>query len=120
MIQPPINNLFAGIPGEVPQEISEILLETPGFYLERIISGGQATPPGQWYDQDTHEWVVLLSGAAALLFAGEDQVRIMHPGDYVLIPAHCRHRVEWTDPTQTSVWLALHFRDNTEKTQTVR
>ena len=113
MIQPPINNLFAGIPGEVPQEISEILLETPGFYLERIISGGQATPPGQWYDQDTQEWVVLLSGAAALLFAGEDQVRIMHPGDYVLIPAHCRHRVEWTDPEQNTVWLALHYRDKT-------
>jgi cupin 2 domain-containing protein len=100
MPQIPINNLFSGIPGEVPQEIMEVLLKTPGFYLERIVSGGQATPPGQWYDQETHEWVVLLSGAAALLFAGEDRVRIMRPGDYVLIPAHCRHRVEWTDPEQ--------------------
>ena len=114
----PANNLFSGIPGEVPQEISEVLLKTPEFHLERIISTGQTTPPGQWYDQETHEWVVLLSGAAALLFAGEDQVRILHPGDYLLIPAHCRHRVEWTEPEQKTVWLALHYRDGGEKTAT--
>lgn len=113
MPQPPINNLFAGIPGKIPQEIIEILLKTRGFHLERIISTGQATPPGQWYDQETHEWVVLLSGAAGLLFAGETQVRVLHPGDYLLIPAHCRHRVEWTDPEQQTVWLALHYRDTT-------
>ncbi len=108
---PPTNNLFSGIPGEIPQEVSEILLQASGFRLERIISAGQATPPGQWYDQDTHEWVVLLSGAAGLLFEGEAQVWVMRPGDYVLIPAHCRHRVEWTDPEQKTVWLALHFQD---------
>lgn len=115
MPQPPANNLFSGIPTEISQEIIEVLLRTPEFHLERIISGGQATPPGQWYDQDTQEWVVLLTGAAALLFAGEDRVRIMHPGDYLLIPAHCRHRVEWTDPEQKTVWLALHFREGAEK-----
>lgn len=115
MTKPPITNLFSGIPAELPHEDIEILLETPGFLLERIISAGQATPPGEWYDQDTHEWVVLLAGAAGLLFAGETRVRVMRPGDYVLIPAHCRHRVEWTDPEQKTVWLALHFRDNNEK-----
>ena len=112
-----MKNLFNGIPGELPQELSEILLETPGFYLERIISAGQATPPVEWYDQVTHEWVVLLSGAAGLLFAGEEEVRVMRPGDYVLIPAHCRHRVEWNDPEQKTVWLALHFRDEAKETQ---
>ena len=111
MPQPPLNNLFSGIPREIPQEVIEILLETPGFFLERIISGGQATPPGEWYDQETQEWVVLLSGAAGLLFAGEAEVRVLRPGDYLLIPAHCRHRVEWTDPVRQTVWLALHFRD---------
>ncbi len=111
MPQPPINNLFAGIPESIPAEITEILLKTPGLRLERIISAGQATPMGQWYDQETHEWVVLLSGSAGLLFEGETQVRVLRPGDYLLIPAHCRHRVEWTDPTRQTVWLALHYRD---------
>ena len=120
MHQPLTNNLFSGITTEIPQEISEVILKTSAFHLERIISAGQATPPGQWYDQETQEWVVLLTGAAALLFEGEDRVRIMHPGDYLLIPAHCRHRVEWTDPGQKTVWLALHFLDNAEKTQTIR
>ncbi len=117
MPQPPPTNLFSAIPKEIPQEIIEVLLKTPGFHLERIISAGQATPPGEWYDQETHEWVVLLTGAAAILFEGEERVRILHPGDYLLIPAHCRHRVEWTDPEQKTIWLALHFREETEETQ---
>ena len=111
----PADNLFTGIPETIPQEVSEILLKAPGFYLERIISASQATPPGQWYDQETHEWVVLLSGAAGLLVEGEAQVRVLRPGDYLLIPAHCRHRVEWTDPDRRTVWLALHYQDGTEE-----
>ena len=112
---PAVNNLFSDIPGEMPQEITEILIKTPGFFLERIVSKGQATPEGEWYDQETHEWVVLLSGAAGLLFEGEEQERVLRPGDYVLIPAHCRHRVAWTDPERKTVWLALHFRGEIKK-----
>ncbi len=113
MSQPPVTNLFAGIPQKISAEVIEVLLKTPAFYLEHIISAGQATPPGQWYDQETHEWVVLLTGAAGLLFEGETKVRELQPGDYLLIPAHCRHRVAWTDPERQTVWLALHYRDAT-------
>ncbi len=109
MAQTPVNNIFEGIAEEIPDELIEVLLQTPGFHLERIVSAGQATPPGQWYDQGNHEWVVLLSGAAGLFFEGETEVRVLRPGDYLLIPAHCRHRVEWTDPAQPTVWLALHY-----------
>ena len=84
-------------------------MKASGFHLERLISAGQATPAGQWYDQETHEWVVLLSGSAGLLFEGEPEIRVLRPGDYLLIPAHCRHRVEWTDPEKKTVWLALHY-----------
>ena len=112
---PSVDNLFSSIPGEMPQEITDILLETTGFFLERIVSQGQATPEGEWYDQETHEWVLLLSGAAGLLFEGEEQERVLRPGDYVLIPAHCRHRVAWTDPERKTVWLALHFRGEIKK-----
>ena len=112
MSPPQSNNLFAGIPEKIPAEVIEILLKAPSFHLERIISAGQATPPGQWYDQETHEWVVLLSGAAGLLFEGEAQVLVLRPGDYLLIPAHCRHRVEWTDPERRTVWLALQYQDS--------
>ncbi len=102
-------NLFAALPAEIPAEIFQVLLETRDFRLERIVSAGQATPPGEWYDQDTHEWVVLLTGGAGLRFEDEALPRVLHPGDYLLIPAHRRHRVEWTDPGQPTVWLALHY-----------
>lgn len=104
------NNLFSHIPNSVPEEVFEILLETGHFKLERIVSAGQVTPSGQWYDQDTHEWVIVLRGSAGLLFEGEAEVRVMHPGDYVHIPAHLRHRVEWTDTEHKTIWLALHYR----------
>jgi cupin 2 domain-containing protein len=104
-----IENLFEGLPKGMGEEISEALLDTRHFRLERIISTGQGTPPGQWYDQDKNEWVILLEGGAGLLFEGETEACVMRPGDHIHIPAHRRHRVEWTDPEQNTVWLALHY-----------
>ena len=103
-------NLFSEIPKNLPREIFETLLAAPNLRLERIVSHGQATPAGAWDDQETHEWVVLLAGAAGLAFAGEPEICVLHPGDYVHIPAHRRHRVEWTDPARPTVWLALHYK----------
>jgi cupin 2 domain-containing protein len=105
---PAIASLFNGLPEILDEERFDVLLETPAFRLERIISLGHATPPGEWYDQDRDEWVLLLRGAARLAIAGREQARL-NPGDAVLLPAHCRHRVEWTAPGQATVWLALHF-----------
>lgn len=103
-------NLFSNLPAALPAELFEELLSADGFKLERIVSLGHATPPGEWYDQEWHEWVVLLSGSARLKFEDESEVRTLAPGDYVLIPAHRRHRVEWTSVDKPTVWLALHFR----------
>ena len=102
-------NLFDLISSEISGEIIQVLLSTGNFRLERIVSAGQATPPGEWCDQDTHEWVALLSGGARLRFEDEAEPRVLRPGDYLLIPAHRRHRVEWTDPEAPTVWLALHY-----------
>jgi cupin 2 domain-containing protein len=77
--------------------------------IERIVSTGQASPPGFWYDQPWTEWVLLLAGAAGLLFEDEPTPRPLKAGDYLLIPAGQRHRVEWTDATQPTVWLAVHY-----------
>ena len=77
--------------------------------VERIVSTGQASPPGFWYDQELAEWVVLLTGAAELQFEDETAPRRLGPGDWVHIAAHRRHRVNWTDPAQPSVWLAIHY-----------
>jgi cupin 2 domain-containing protein len=103
------DNLFSNIPDSITEEIFETLIKTDHFKLGRIISSGQTTPPGEWYDQDEDEWVILLSGSAGLLFEGDKEICVMSPGDYVHIPAHTRHRVEWTDANQKTVWLALHY-----------
>jgi cupin 2 domain-containing protein len=105
-----ISNLWDNLPEGLPEEVTEILLQGRDFRLERIVSSGQATPAGEWYDQRDHEWVLLLSGRAGLRFEGEPDLRVMGPGDWVHIPARCRHRVEWTDPERPTVWLALHYR----------
>lgn len=102
-------NLFTGIPAVFPQEIFETLLEQPGVRLERILSRGQVTPPGQWYDQDGDEWVLLLQGQARLAFSDGSQLT-MEPGDWVYIERHRRHRVEYTSAEPAAVWLGLHLR----------
>ena len=103
-----MKNIFENIP-ESSSEMFETILETKGLRLERIISGGQSTPTGEWYDQDKDEWVVLLKGSAGLTFEDGRDVVVMKPGDYIYIPARKRHRVEWTDTSQKTIWLALHY-----------
>ena len=104
-------NLLADLPATAGAEELRTLLATPGLRIERIVSTGQASPPGFWYDQDWDEWVVLLAGRAALRFAGETAPRVLEPGSYLHIPAHRRHRVEWTSADPPAVWLAVHWPD---------
>jgi hypothetical protein len=105
-------NLYSKIPAAFSKEIFDVLLETKHLRLERILSDGQATPAGEWFDQGGDEWVILLEGKAGLLLEGEHRVRVLAPGDYILIPARRRHRVEWTDPEGKTVWLVLHYIEN--------
>ncbi len=85
-----------------------MLLAGPGVRIERIVSAGHASPPGFWYDQPHMEWVALLAGAARLRFEDTAEPLLLKPGDHVAIAAHRRHRVDWTDPAQPTVWLAVH------------
>jgi cupin 2 domain-containing protein len=103
------SNLFAGLAPGQPAETVEALVDGSGVRIERIVSTGQTTAPGQWYDQERHEWVVVLRGRARLGFEGAREPVSLGPGDHVTIPAHCRHRVEWTDPAEPTVWLAVHY-----------
>ena len=95
----------------VPEELLDILLEARGLRIERIVSTGQITPEGEWYDQVWDEFVLVGSGAARLLIEGEEEERALEAGDWLLLPAHCRHRVTWTESTPPTVWLAIHYQD---------
>ena len=101
-------NLLADLPAKLDEEEFTELLSAPHIRIERIVSTGQASPPDFWYDQAWAEWVLVLAGSAGLRFEGEAEPRILRPGDYVHIPAHARHRVDWTDAGQPTVWLAVH------------
>ena len=92
------------------EERVDVLVQSSQLRIERIVSTGQASPPGFWYDQDEHEWVLLLSGEAGLRFEHEEDVRRLAPGDQVHIPAHARHRVEWTSEAELTIWLAVFYR----------
>jgi cupin 2 domain-containing protein len=104
-----IRNLFDDVPVAAGQEYLVDLLTRPGVRIERIVSTGQSSPPGFWYDQPHGEWVALLAGEARLRFADEPDARTLRAGDFVDIPAHRRHRVEWTRPDVPTVWLAVHY-----------
>jgi len=103
-------NLFEQLPPRADDESFETLLEESGVRLERIISQAHATPADEWYDQNWLEWVLLLQGSACLRIEGELEPVLLKPGDYLNLPRHLRHRVEWTDSEQPTIWLALHCR----------
>ena len=103
-----MNNLFDRIPDDLPAEWMETLAESGSVRIERIVSRGHASPPGEWYDQALSEWVLLLKGSAGLEFEDGREAQL-YPGDWLEIPAHQRHRVAWTDPGEDTVWLAVHY-----------
>ena len=104
------DNLFAGLPRSTLENEQFLdLLARPGLRIERIVSTGQASPEGFWYDQPEGEWVLLLQGEAWLALADEPARRRLRPGDFVDIAPHRRHRVEWTQAEPPTVWLAIHY-----------
>lgn len=103
------DNLFADLPTAVPEELVNILAQSTNVRIERIVSTGHASPKDFWHDQDEHEWVIVLQGEGKLTFENADEV-YMKPGDHVLIPAHQKHRVEWTSADEPTVWLAVFYR----------
>jgi cupin 2 domain-containing protein len=104
-----VNNVFDDLPVHLPVERIDVLVSGRGVRVERIVSTGQATPRGQWYDQDTDEWVLLLRGRARLRIESEAEPRDLYPGDHVLLASHVRHRVESTDDAGPTVWLTVHY-----------
>ena len=101
---PNIFNLPSSLPNE---ELFETLISADNMLIERIISTGQTTPSGEWYDQDRDEWVILLQGEAVLAYTDGSKIQLT-AGDYLSIPAHQKHRVEYTSSEPPCIWLAIH------------
>lgn len=108
MPDPRRGNLFAGLMSGARDEQFDLLTQSPDVRIERIVSTGQSSPPGFWYDQPEDEFVVLLSGSARLCFEQDDRALDLKPGDWIDIAAHCRHRVEFTQADPPTVWLVVH------------
>ncbi|MDR1977719.1 MAG: cupin domain-containing protein [Synergistaceae bacterium] len=88
------------------EELFQTLWTGRGVRVERVVSSGQASPPGFWYDQNEDEWVALVEGWAELEYADGSRVKL-RKGDWLLIPAHRRHRVAFTSKTPFCVWVAV-------------
>ena len=114
MENPRTGNILKDVEPHLPEEQFSTLVSSPGVRIERIVSTGNTTPEGEWYDQASDEWVMVVQGAARLAFEDGRELE-MEPGDHVLLPAHCRHRVEWTSDGEQTVWLAVHFDPDDEE-----
>ncbi|HNX68871.1 MAG TPA: cupin domain-containing protein [Candidatus Omnitrophota bacterium] len=104
-----IHNVFSGLPDARGREVFQTLRKGRGLRIERIVSRGQATPPGQWLCSKAAEWVIVLKGRARLLFKGVPKQFDLKAGEHVFIPRKTSHRVDWTHPKQRTVWLAVHW-----------
>lgn len=108
-----MKNIF-DLPANLPhEELFEVLLTQSNLKIERIISIGQTTAPGSWYDQEQAEWVILLQGEACIAYEGGSS-DVLRSGDYLLIPPHQKHRVDYTSSEPPCIWLAVHFQDESQ------
>ena len=103
------DNIYADIPAQLADELTSILTSSSNIRIERIVSQGHKSKQGFWYDQDEHEWLTVLQGAATLQFDEPDSELKLAVGDYTLISAHRKHRVSWTSQSEQTIWLAIFF-----------
>ena len=100
-------NLF-DVPDELPSgELFDRLAAGGHVLVERIVSTGQTTPPGEWLEQERDEWVAVLQGEAELSFVDGTRV-VLASGDHAIVPGGVRHRVERTSAEPPCIWLAVH------------
>ena len=104
-----IHNFFTLPINKLEDEKFDTLVSMSNVRIERIISYGHTTPPGDWYDQPQYEWVLLVSGKATLRFKDDPTLHFLVKGDFIEIAPHRQHRVEATHPTEPTVWLAVHY-----------
>ena len=103
-----ISNVFK-LPQQLPQEeLFEALLDNDQVLIERIVSTGQVTPEGKWYDQEKNEWLIILQGEGELGYEDGSRIKLT-TGDYLFIPAHQKHRVEYTSTEPPCIWLTIFF-----------
>lgn len=101
-------NIFQNIPTSIPEEIFESIVESDFVKIERIISKGQKSPGNFWFDQEKTEWIIVIKGKARLQFENRNIIELSE-GDYINIPAHKKHKVDWTDPDNETIWLAVFY-----------
>ncbi len=102
-------NILAKIPETIREELFETIAVSEKIKIERIVSKGHSSPPGFWYYQDRAEWVIVIKGKACLIFEEDNATLILEEGDHINIPAHTKHRVEWTQREKETIWLAVHY-----------
>lgn len=105
---PPFGAFLTNLPDATSAEQTEQLCAGKSFRVERITSAGQHSPPDFWYDQAWDEWVMVVQGSAILFFKDPDETICLTPGDWVMISAHRRHRIEETSREPATVWIAVH------------
>lgn len=105
-----MTNILHNIPAKLPEEVFEDIIKTSSVRIERIISKGHTTSSNEWYDQDEHEWVLVVKGEAIIRFEESNREVHLKEGDYINILAHQRHQVSWTEPNKETIWLAVFYR----------
>ncbi|MAD88482.1 MAG: cupin [Pseudoalteromonas sp.] len=104
-----IKNLLNSLPNNLQEEAFEDLIKTDSVRIERIVSHGHSSPETGWYDQDEHEWVMVLEGFGVLEFESGECITL-EQGDSLNIPAHKKHKVKQTSKQQPTIWLAVFYK----------
>lgn len=101
-------NLYDFEADGLEEELVTVLHEDGHVRVERIVSTGQRSPDGFWYDQDGDEWLTLVQGESVLLVEG--RTICLQAGDTYFLSAHERHRVESTTAEPPCIWICVFIK----------
>lgn len=88
------------------------LFDNQVIKIERIVSRGQASSEGFYYDQEDGEWLIVLEGEAEIGYP-DKTVTHLKKGDTLYLPPHKLHRVNKT--SNPTLWLAVFIKSKKDE-----
>ncbi|MDR2007096.1 MAG: cupin domain-containing protein [Acidaminococcales bacterium] len=105
-----MQNIFECFQGNNGKEITEELFRLKEGRVARIISTGQKSAPGFWYEEKEDEWVIVLLGEGEIEWP-DGRRKFLKAGDWLFLPALEKHRVAYTSACPPCVWLAVYGKE---------
>ena len=90
--------------------VIETLFENTDIKIDRVTAQGQITPPGEFPNEPSYEFIHLLKGHLVLEYKGQGDKVSLKAGDYAIKTPDQKTRADFTPIDEQTVWLKVSYK----------